>query len=222
LKGAVAAPRAGGHSSSLSRGDENEKPAVLVLVGCDACHRRSRDRGQEAELAGGDEAGEQFLRLANGELDRAYRLAGLFLRDRHEAEDATQEALLRAWRSASSLREPAGFQAWFDRILVNVCRDRLRRRGTVRLISMDDAVLVQSVRDPFRDIADRDEVLRALASLDDDLRILILLHYWADLTLDALAARMGWPVGTVKSRLHRALATMRTELAASPVPEPDR
>lgn len=176
----------------------------------------------EGELASGDEAGERFLRLANGELDRAYRLAGLILGDHSEAEDATQEALLRAWRSSASLRDSAAFQAWFDRILVNVCRDRLRSRGKVRLIAIDDAVSVAAGRDPFRNIADRDQVLRAMVSLEDDLRILILLHYWADLTLDGVARRTGWPVGTVKSRLHRALAEMRRELASPLVPELDR
>jgi RNA polymerase sigma factor (sigma-70 family) len=168
----------------------------------------------EGELAtrGGADTADRFLRLADGELDRAYRLAGLILGDQHEAEDATQDALLRAWRAAASLRDPAGFQAWFDRILVNVCRDRLRRRGKVRLVELDEAQSISVVRDPFRTFLDRDEVLRAMASLDEDHRIVIVLHYWADLTLDAVAERVGWPVGTVKSRLHRALATMRSRL----------
>ena len=171
---------------------------------------------------GGAAAADRFLRLANGELDRAYRLAGLLLGDQHEAEDATQDALLRAWRSAASLRDPTGFQAWFDRILVNVCRDRLRRRGRVRLITIDDALSASADRDPFRTIFDRDEVLRAMGSLDDDHRIVIVLHYWADLTLEGVADRVGWPVGTVKSRLHRGLMTMRTRLDAATVAEVQR
>ena len=160
----------------------------------------------------GADAKERFQRLANGELDRAYRLAGLILGDQHEAEDATQDALLQAWRSTASLRDPAGFQAWFDRILVNVCRDRLRRRGKVRQIALDDGLAVGVVRDPFKECLDRDQVLRAMASLDEDQRVVIVLHYWADLTLEGVAERLGWPVGTVKSRLHRGLATMRASL----------
>jgi RNA polymerase sigma-70 factor, ECF subfamily len=160
----------------------------------------------------GAEAKERFQRLANGELDRAYRLAGLIRGDQHEAEDATQDALLRAWRSADSLRDPARFQAWFDRNLVNVRRDRLRRRGKVRQIALDDGLAIAVVGDPFRACLDRGEVLRAMASLDEDHRLVIILHNWADLTLEGVAERLGWPVGTVRSRLHRGLATMRASL----------
>ena len=178
---------------------------ILVLINDDPkasmeaalAHRRHTD------------AAERVLDLADGGLDRAFRLAGLILGDQHEAEDATQDALLRAWQSAASLREPAGFSAWFDRILVNVCRDRLRRRGKVRLIAIDAGPAALPSRDPFREIADRDEILSAMIALDDDERIVIILHYWADLTLEAVAQRVGWPVGTVKSRLHRALESMR-------------
>jgi RNA polymerase sigma-70 factor (ECF subfamily) len=166
----------------------------------------------------GTDATELVLRLAAGELDRAYRLAGLILGNQHEAQDATQDALVRAWRSAGSLRDAATFQAWFDRILVNVCRDRLKHRGKVRQVVMDDELAATS-RDPFKAILDRDEALRAMSVLDDDLRIVILLHYWADLTLEAVAARVGWPVGTVKSRLHRGLALMRAQLESAPAVE---
>lgn len=111
-----------------------------------------------------------------------------------------------------SLRDPAGFDAWFDRILVNVCRDRLRRRGRIRFVALDDYAHDRATADPFRRFLDGDEVLRALDGLDADHRAVIMLRYWADLTVDDIAARLGWPAGTVKSRLHRALGHIRARL----------
>jgi RNA polymerase sigma-70 factor (ECF subfamily) len=61
-----------------------------------------------------------------------------------------------------------------------------------------------------------------MAGLDDDERIVILLHYWADLTLEGVAERVGWPIGTVKSRLHRSLTTMRRRLDKAPLAEVHR
>ncbi len=161
-----------------------------------------------------DEVTERFLRLARHGLDRAYRLAGLLLADRTEAEDAVQDALVRAWHRRATLRDPAGFAAWFDRILVNGCRDRLRRRRRVRFVELEVA-RDAAIRDPFDLFLDRDEATRALAILDRDQRIVVILHYWADLTLDAVAERTGWPVGTVKSRLHHALRRLEVELGES-------
>jgi RNA polymerase sigma-70 factor (ECF subfamily) len=163
------------------------------------------------------EATNRFLGLARPELDRAYRLAGLLLGDRAEAEDATQDALLRAWHRRDTLRDPLQFQAWFDRILVNGCRDRLRRRRSVRFIAIEGAGDPAGSGDSFRSVVDRDEVLRLVAGLDDAGRLLIVLRYWADLTLADIAERTGWPLGTVKSRLHRALGHLAVGLD-----EPDR
>jgi RNA polymerase sigma-70 factor (ECF subfamily) len=151
------------------------------------------------------------------EIDRAYRLAGLLLGDAAEAEDATQETLLRAWRAAGSLRDPDGFDAWLDRILVNVCRDLMRRRRTVRWISLDPTIHDGATSDPFRSVLDRDSLLSAVRVLDADERVVIILHYWADLTLEAVGQRTGWPIGTVKSRLHRALERLRAAEPTTPI-----
>jgi RNA polymerase sigma-70 factor, ECF subfamily len=159
-----------------------------------------------------DDAHARFLQLARRDLDRAYRLAGLILGDALEAEDAVQDALLRAWRSVGTVRDLEGFQAWFDRILVNGCRDRLRRRRTIRFIPLDASVDPAMPVDPFRAIAERDALLGGLAALEPDERVVIVLHYWADLSLDQIAARVGTPLGTVKSRLHRARKRLRIEL----------
>lgn len=154
----------------------------------------------------------RFLDGAGPILDRSYRLAGLLLGNAHEAEDAVQDALVAAWQRFDSLREPDRFAAWFDRILVNGCRDRLRRRGTVRFIAID-ASIDAAGGDPFRELIERDALLVGLGRLTPDERIVVVLRFWADLPLDGIADRLGWPLGTVKSRLHRALARMREGLA---------
>jgi RNA polymerase sigma-70 factor (ECF subfamily) len=152
---------------------------------------------------------DEFVALATGSLDRAYRLAGLMLLDAAEAEDAVGDALERAWAGFGRLRDLSGFAPWFDRIVVNGCRDRLRRRGRVRFIPLEPGHDRPASGDPFRRVIDGDDVLRSMRDLDHDERFVVVLHFWADLTLADVAARTGWPLGTVKSRLHRALERMR-------------
>jgi RNA polymerase sigma-70 factor (ECF subfamily) len=153
-----------------------------------------------------------FRTVGRHELDRAYRLAGFILGDAREAEDATQDALLRAWRQRRSLRQLGSAQAWFDRILVNGCRDRLRRRrSSVRWAEVDDAVS-SAAADPFASLLARDSVLRALSTLPPEQRIALILRYWADLPIDAVADRLGIPAGTAKSRLHYAMQALRVAM----------
>ena len=80
------------------------------------------------QRSGAGDADADVARLLLGHLGDAYGLARAILLDDHEAEDAVQEASLVAWRRVSTLRHPSSFEAWFDRILVNHCRDRLRKR----------------------------------------------------------------------------------------------
>jgi RNA polymerase sigma factor (sigma-70 family) len=168
---------------------------------------RSSARARTADA----ERRERFLAAAQPALDRAYRMAGLLLANAHEAEDAVQDALAVAWQSFDSLREPVKFGGWFDRIVVNNCRDRLRRRGTVRFIPLALAV-DPAGRDPFQAFLERDAILAGLDGLTPDERIVVVLRFWADLPLEAMADRLDWPLGTVKSRLHRALGRLRATL----------
>ncbi len=111
-----------------------------------------------------------------------------------------------------TLRDPAGFQAWFDRILVNVCRDRFRRSRIVQFVPVDPDAVDRRGDVYDRLIGERD-LLAAVGALDADLRVAVVLRYWADLTVDDVAERMGIPAGTVKSRLHRAIGLVRNRLA---------
>ncbi len=153
----------------------------------------------------------RWHRLAAAGLRRSYHLAGLILGHGADAEDAVQDALLRSWRELGTLRDDDRFEAWFDRILVNACRDRLRRQRRVRFVPLPDDPAVAD-RDPFRSVIERDAILRAADGLGIDERTVVVLHYWADLTLEEVARRTGSPAGTVKTRLHRALRSIRAAL----------
>jgi RNA polymerase sigma factor (sigma-70 family) len=151
-----------------------------------------------------------FVDQAERVLDDAYRLAGYLLGDATEAQDAVQDALTRSWQAWSTLRDQDRFEPWFDRILVNVCRDRLRKRRGARLEELNDELTVY-VDDPFKAALARNEVASLLHVLNPDQRIVVGLRFWRDLSLQQIAELLGIPLGTVQSRLHYALRAMRDE-----------
>jgi RNA polymerase sigma-70 factor (ECF subfamily) len=165
---------------------------------------------------------ELFARLVDRPaLDRAYRYATLVLGSRSDAEDATHDAALSAWRKFGDLRDPARFDAWFGRILVNTCRDQLRTRGRTPQ-SLDAGATTDtafSYAPAARVTADQTDALAnhealglALRTLSPEQREVIVLRYYFDLTVDQLAARTGARQGTVKSRLHHALRYLRSAI----------
>jgi RNA polymerase sigma-70 factor, ECF subfamily len=154
-----------------------------------------------------------FRSLMGGALDDAYRRASVLLGDRFEAEDAVHDAAEKAWRGWRSLRDPARFDAWFGRILVNTCRDRLRSRRRVQQIEVPDDAGREPVAGAAPAGAGEDGRLReALSTLSPDERIVVALRYEADLTVPSIAALVGVPEGTIKSRLHHAHRKLRTAL----------
>lgn len=154
-----------------------------------------------------------FEEFTQNRLERAYRLAGVILRDDFEAWDAVQDAAVQAWLHWPSLRDAECLDAWFDRILVNECRARLRRRR-IRPLAMSDPD--EGVApDALSACGDREVLHAALAELDADHRIVVVLRYVADLSPREIAARTGEREGTVKSRLHYALREMRAAVDAA-------
>jgi RNA polymerase sigma-70 factor (ECF subfamily) len=154
-----------------------------------------------------------FERFTQSRLERAYRLAGLLLRDRSDAEDAVHDAAVQAWLHWRELRDPERVDAWFDRILVNGCRARMRRKTIRPLVFANGAEAPGP--DAFAGLYEREILHRALATLDADHRVAIVLRYIADLSPAEIAARTGEREGTVKSRLHYALRQMRAALDAA-------
>ena len=156
------------------------------------------------------ERGQAFLRLADHRLDASYRLARAILRDPTEAQDATHDALIQAWRKWSTLRDPSRFDQWFDRILVNTCRDRLRAsRRQPRDISAEVEV---SSDDPFARSDLHETIAAGLATLSPDQRVVVALRYYLDLPIDQIASRLDIPAGTVQSRLHYALKRLHAAI----------
>ena len=154
-----------------------------------------------------------FVRLADEHLDKAYRLARAILRDPGEAQDATHDAFVQAWRKWETLRDPARFEQWFDRILVNTCRDRLRAS---RWQATDISAEVAAVSgDPFGQAHDRDVLGNAIAALSPDHQVVVAFRFYRDLTIDDIAARLGIPSGTVQSRLHYALKRLHEAIDAA-------
>lgn len=145
-----------------------------------------------------------FVRLVDDRLDSSYRLARAILRDPTEAQDATHDALLQAWRKWSTVRDHSRFEQWFDRILINICRNRLQHASRWQATDISTEIAT-ATGDPFGQADDRDVLGNAIATLSPDHRVVVALRYYRDLQIDEIAARLGIPAGTVQSRLHYAL-----------------
>ena len=149
-----------------------------------------------------------FHRLVDGHIHRAYRLAAVVLHDRTEAQDAVHDAFLTAWRKYDSLRDTSRVEAWFDRIVVNTCRDRMRhaRRLQVRDISAGPEIVTA---DTTASVPDEVVIGRALRRLKPDDRIVLALRFYRDMMVDDTAAALGIRPRAATSRLHRALERLR-------------
>lgn len=154
---------------------------------------------------------EEFGRLAAPELSAAYQLATRILGNRGDAEDAVNEAVLRAWGSFDRLRDHGAFRPWLTRIVVNVCRNDLRHKRILQIdpLGEDD----RPAADSFEGGLLRDGVARALDCLSPEQRVVVVLRYWNDLAVDEIARLLSVPSGTVKWRLHAANRRMKTELS---------
>ena len=165
---------------------------------------------------GGDQ--EAFAALATASADRSYALAYRILRDMHLAQDATQQALLNAWRDLPTLRDPERFEAWLYRLVVRACYAEAthdRRWGArVRLIPSDTA----AVPDTSSSIADRDELERGFRRLSPEQRAVLVLHHYIGYQLTEIAETLGIPVGTARSRLHYATRQLRAAIEADARP----
>lgn len=157
-----------------------------------------------------------FELLVRAQVDRLYGAARTMLRDPELAEDAVQQALVRAWRDLRSLRQSDRFGPWLQKLLVRACYDEARRRrrwsAGVRALPVPEEASLASV------VADRELIERGMAALSVDHRVVLTLHFYLELSPTEIADRLGIPPGTARSRLHYALIALRAAVDATARP----
>ncbi|MHB1293797.1 MAG: RNA polymerase sigma factor [Anaerolineae bacterium] len=150
---------------------------------------------------------QEMATYLQAEQDKIYRLAYSYTRNEQDALDVVQNAMIKAL-AARNLREPRYLKTWVYRVVVNAAIDYLRERN--RLVLSDDWPDVEEA-DPPPEEADCD-VHEALDRLPADLKALVILRYFQELSLQEVADVLGMNLNTVKTKLYRALRLLRVEV----------
>jgi RNA polymerase sigma-70 factor (ECF subfamily) len=155
---------------------------------------------------------DAFSTLAAATVDRCYGLAYRILRDHHRAQDATQQALLGAWRDLPTLRDPSRFEAWLHRLVIHACygeaRTQRRWDARVRVLSFTNDV----TDDSTSAVADREQIEHSFRELSPEQRAVVVLHHHYGYPLTEIATLLGIPEGTARSRLHYGVRLIRAAL----------
>ncbi|HXN92630.1 MAG TPA: RNA polymerase sigma factor [Candidatus Sulfotelmatobacter sp.] len=173
---------------------------------------------QQVAVLGGDEkllaaarAGDQacFERLIEPHIAVGYRLAAAMLSDAGQAEDAVQEATLRAWRSIGQLRSGAQVRGWFLTIVANRSRS-MRRTRWWSVIRLPETRF--GLPSPADAADQREDLSRALGRLSPDERAAVFLRFYEDMTSRQVGDALGITATAARSRIHRALRRLRVDL----------
>ena len=157
-----------------------------------------------------DEREQLLKRLMSSYGDQVIKTCFLFLRSRQQAEDASQETFIRAWKALDRLKEGPTEKAWLMKIAVNVCKSFLGNRSA--------AILDRGVPlDRLSETGKRDQypdqtVYLAVASLPDKYRAAVILYYYQGLSVRETADALRLPGATVRTRLARARALLKEDL----------
>jgi RNA polymerase sigma-70 factor (ECF subfamily) len=185
-------------------------------MGGRASFRRSEGPAVDRDLVEAAQRGdrEAYVDLIRPRFSRLFTIAQRILRDVDRAEDALQETLVIAWRDLRGLRDPDRFDAWLQRLLINLCirhatRER-RRVANLRVLPIDGP----TAPDELLTVADRDQIERGFRRLSIDQRVVLTLHHYSGYAPTEIAEILGIPLGTVRSRLFNAHRAMRAALEA--------
>lgn len=175
------------------------------------------DETQTIERAAKGDAAS-FGALVEQYQEVAFRAAYLIVRDAAAAEDVAQDAFVRAYRRLHTFRRGEPFRPWLLRIVTNLAlnevRSRTRRTGLLGRIGAFAERAVEAPHDAVAASDDASVLLRAIGELPEDDRVVLHLRYYLELPEREIAAAIGKPAGTVKSRLHRASRRLRTVIEA--------
>lgn len=180
-----------------------------------------RDERGDQELVRAFERGDRqaFVVLMARHERKIYNLAFRMLGQAEDARDATQDAFLSCYRNLGRFRGEAAFSTWLHRIAMNACYDALRKRRPSS--SLDEAALEPAPSpDHAEKVAAAADVQRALQSVPEEFRAVLVLHELQDLPVERVAEILEVPVGTVKSRLHRGRVALGRALAGEPATVP--
>lgn len=147
----------------------------------------------------GDEAA--FLALLQKYKEDLLRTAFAFLRNEYDALEALQEVTVRAYNKIHTVKEPAYAKTWLIRIMINYCQDQLKRQKWIHHERAFDSLSTEDVSQL--------ELKEALAALPEKEQQLIYLKYFQDVKIKDIAILENIPEGTVKSRLHKTLRSLR-------------
>lgn len=145
---------------------------------------------------------------------RVFAISLRMLGDRDDALDATQDVFLTLYRKADRYQERAAFSTWLHRVTVNVCYDHIRRRRRHRTQTMPEAFepVDPTALDAFNSVELSGQIEAALGTLPADFRAAVILADVEDLPIQQVAAALGLPLGTAKSRVFRGRRRLAQEL----------
>jgi RNA polymerase sigma-70 factor (TIGR02954 family) len=170
---------------------------------------REEERGEELSTEEKVRAAKQgdaeaFQQLVGADKQRLYSIAFAYLKNEIDALEAIQEATCRAYMRLGKLKEDRYFHTWFIRILINYCIDeQKRKRKMLPLFSLPEPLAADLALD------DKLRLEMAIDRLSPNLRHIIILKYYEDMTLTEIASLLGKPEGTVKTWLNKALTQLR-------------
>lgn len=168
-----------------------------------------------SKLKRGDK--EAFLKLLEGRLNVLYRIAYSYFKNSDKASDAVQDAILLAYKNIGSLKDTEKFNSWITTILVNRCRDILRRENRIEYEELQDEVIdiskyqfIQSrPKDEYSRVEERLDMINLLQKLDYKYSEVIRLKYLGDYTIEEISKILDIPQGTVKSRLNFGIKKLK-------------